>query len=85
MISQELNKVEGFTALRKDSSTGGVVNVDRKAYKARLYEKQIAERRSAEKKIQQQQIKDMESEINSIKDEISDVKEMLLALINKGK
>lgn len=80
-----LEKVEGFSYLRKDTINGGVVNVDKAAYKSYIVTKQIEERKIAERKVQSEQIQTMQEEINNIKDDISEVKQMLLALINKGK
>ena len=80
-----LEKVEGFSSLMKDTSSGGVINVDKAAYKSYIVSKQIEQRKLAERKVQSEQIQSMQEEINSIKDDISEVKQMLLALINKGK
>lgn len=80
----ELLKVSGYDNLRKDPLNGGVVNVDRNAYKTHLAKRAMMQRELAEKKVTQETINNMQAEINSIKEDITEVKSLLLTLINKG-
>jgi len=84
MITDELNKVEGYSYLRKDLSNGGVVNVDRKAYEQHMRSRAIAKRNMAEKQINQESINSMRTEIDSIKDDMAEIKTMLLSLMNRN-
>lgn len=79
----ELLKVQGHTHLRKDPSSGGIVNIDKVAYKNHLLAKSIAQRSAAEKKIAQESISTMQTEINNIKDDILEIKSLIIKLINK--
>jgi hypothetical protein len=85
MITDDLNRVEGYSHLRKDTSNGGVVNVDKKAYEQHLRIKRIAQQKVAEKEIAEQSINNMREEINCIKDDMTEIKGLLLNLLNKGK
>jgi hypothetical protein len=79
-----LERVKDFSYLRKDTSNGGVVNVDREAFKSHMAAREAAERRIAEQKVNSESIRSMENEINTIKDDMNDIKMMLTQLINKG-
>lgn len=80
-----LVSIEGHTSLKKDISNGGVVNVDKNAYKKYLQSKEQAKRAHEEKIQHQQTIVRMESEINSMKQDMNDIKKMLESLVNKDK
>jgi hypothetical protein len=82
---ENLVKVDGFESLRKDKTNGGVINVDKNAYKAYLISKSLAEKRETEKKITQEAVGSMQSEINNIKQDITEIKTMLLSLLNSKK
>ena len=81
----ELLKISGFDQLVKDPKNGGVINIDRGAYKSHLVSKQLAQRDLAEKKASKESIQSMQTEINTIKNDISEIKNMILNLIEKGR
>jgi len=78
-----LVKVEGHAELRKDKSTGGVVNIDRKSYAEYQKAKKIAEKKVRQQENAFNKIEVLENDINSIKSEMSDIKQLLTNLIEK--
>lgn len=83
-----LVNVEGYTHLKKDLTTGAVVNVDKSGYKAYKQQKQFAAHREAERQrmiseseATNNRVTDLENQINSIKDDISDIKTMLVQIM----
>jgi hypothetical protein len=81
----KLLKIDGYSELRKDHSTGAVINVDNNAYKAHLIAKGVALKNLSDKKIAEESISNMREEINNMKQDLDDIKCMLQALLNKGK
>jgi hypothetical protein len=84
MIKEDLNKVEGYSHLRKNPQTGGVVNVDRKAYEEHMRVRRVTELNIAQRHKSEQSINNMNEEIRSLKDEMSEIKGMLLSLMNRN-
>lgn len=80
-----LEKVEGFASLRKDTSNGGVVNVDRQTYENYRIQKMIALQRTEETKVATQTVSALQSEINNLKTDLNDIKSILVKLLEKGK
>jgi len=80
-----LEKVEGYTHLRKDTSSGGVVNVDRKSFESYRSQRLFALQKSEENKHTVDSVTRLETEINNIKSDMQDIKVMLLTLLEKGK
>lgn len=80
----ELQKVEGYANLMKDSYSGGVVNVDKTSYTAHQNAKRVALQQMLEKKEIRAEVETVKEEINSIKGELADIKTLLMQLINKG-
>lgn len=80
-----LEKVEGYTHLRKDTTNGGVVNVDKKSFESYRSQRLFALQKSEEAKHTSNSVARLESEINSIKEDMNDIKLMLLSLLEKGK
>lgn len=70
-----LVKIEGHSRLRKNTSSGAVVNIDNK-----LYLKSKAMRKAALQNKEEQVI--LREEIDDIKKDISDIKKYLTLLIN---
>ena len=68
--------VEGRTNLYRDKSSGAIINTDRTAYQQHL--KQIQKIQEDKNKIEK-----IEDDVNSIKNEISELKSLLLQLVNK--
>ena len=69
-------KVEGSSNLEKDLSTGVVLNNDRAGYEA--YLAQVAANTA-----KRQQILSIEQEVDNIKDDIQEIKQLLKYLIEK--
>ena len=69
-------KIEGKDGLVRDISTSAIINTNRSEY-----QNYINRRDSVLSK--QRQIQEHSEEINNIKTELSDIKQMLLLLINK--
>ena len=73
-----LVKIEGYEQYKKDTTTGGVVNTDRRSFenyqRAKIH---AAQRNTA--------VVTLENEINSLKSDISDIKDILIQLLEKGK
>lgn len=79
-----LEKVEGYSGLMKDTSSGGVVNVDRRSYQEYLKSKTIAQRNIQQQKVTQETVLDLQDQINIMKNDMSDIKMMLAQLLQKG-
>ncbi len=79
-----LLNVEGYKNLKKDTSSGGVVNVDKRGYKAYLETKKIALQQHEEQKQTQTSVNQLQQEINTIKNDMNDIRLMLIQLIQKG-
>lgn len=80
-----LEKVEGFASLRKDTSNGGVVNVDKQTYENYRIQKMIALQRTEETRVATQTVSALQSEINNLKTDLNDIKSILVKLLEKGK
>lgn len=80
-----LEKVEGYSSLRKDTTNGGVINVDKKSYQAYKTQRLFALQKCEETKHTIDSVAKLETEINNIKSDMSDIKQMLLTLLEKGK
>ena len=70
-------KIEGKDGLVRDISTSAIINTNRSEY-----QNYINRRDSVLSK--QRQIEEHSEEINNIKTELSEIKQMLLLLINKS-
>jgi hypothetical protein len=68
-------KVEGHSSLVRDTATGAILNNNRTEYEEYLYRKRKAELREAE-------ISQHTEDINNIKNELSDIKQLLLQLVS---
>ena len=80
-----LEKVEGYSSLRKDTTNGGVVNVDSKSFEAYKNKRLIALQKNAETEQTMDSVSRLQSEINTIKGDMQDIKLMLQTLLEKGK
>lgn len=69
-----LAKIKDYTHLRKDSSNGGVINVDNEAYVAYKRQKALLLDSVKEKE-------SMRSEINSMKKDLEEIKNLLHKLV----
>lgn len=78
-----LTQVEGFSNLMKDTANGGVVNVDKKMYETHKSQKMLALRNMQQQKSTQETVSSMQHEINTIKNDMIDIKSMLIQLLEK--
>ena len=69
-------KVEGHPNLERDMNTGAVVNNNRNAYQNYLLKRYRQEK-------DDQEIRDMKHDINSLKEDMSTIKDLLLKLAEK--
>lgn len=69
-------QIENKDGLVRDISTGAVLNTNKTEYENYLAKRQQAQLNKSEKLKQQE-------ELNNLKNEISEIKQMLFALINK--
>jgi hypothetical protein len=72
----KLMRVEAFPDLRKDVSNGGVVNSNIDSYDTYIHRKNKIIQEQAEKAA-------MKEEINTMKSDLSDIKDMLKLLLDK--
>ena len=80
-----LQKVEGYSSLRKDTANGGVVNVDEKSFDTYKNQRLFALQKHEESKQAVDSVTRLETEINNIKSDMQDIKLLLLSLLEKGK
>lgn len=79
-----LAQIEGFSNLRKDTANGGVVNVDIKMYENHKAQKMLALRNIQQQKSTQENVVALQGEINTIKNDLNDIRSMLIQLLEKG-
>ena len=70
-------QVEGHTSLVRDVETGAIVNTNRSDYERYVKQKRLFQERNS----QIEQINKHTSEINSIKDDLQEIKSMLLQMV----
>jgi hypothetical protein len=80
-----LEKVDGFASLRKDTANGGVVNVDKKTYEGYRVQRMIALQKHEESKHNSESITNLQTQLNTLKSDINDIKSLLINLLEKGK
>ncbi len=69
-------KIEGYPDLVKDGTTGAVLSNNDSAYNA-------VKRRHKSKQLEKDQMQKQEKDINSMKDELSEIKTMMKTLMEK--
>lgn len=69
-------KVEGHPNLRRDANTGAIINSNGSAYNNYMI-------RKANQNAEKNEIEEMKTDINSLKNDICDIKELLLKLVEK--
>lgn len=79
-----LVNIEGYSSLKKDTTTGGVVNVDTNAYKRYMVKKAAALKNIQQQKSTQESVDRLQEQINNIEGDLQDIRTMLLQLIQKG-
>ena len=70
-------KVQGYNGLVRDTRTNAVINKDKNAYN-------IAKRRAEEAQRQRDEIRGATREINNLKCEMHEIKDMLKTLLDKN-
>jgi hypothetical protein len=78
-----LAQIEGFSSLRKDTANGGVVNVDKTMYENHKAQKMLALRNIQQQKTTQDTVAQLQVEINTIKNDMNDIRSMLIQLLEK--
>ena len=79
-----LVSIEGYSSLKKDTATGGVVNADSNAYKRYMIKKAAALKNIQQQKSTQESVDRLQEQINNIEGDLQDIRTMLLQLIQKG-
>jgi hypothetical protein len=69
-------KVEGHNGLVRDMSTGAIINTNRTEYEEYMARKRMAEQREME-------ISKHSEDINILKNELQDIKSLILQLLQK--
>lgn len=72
----EYVKVEGHNSLARDLSTGAIINTNRTEYEEYMARKRLAESRELE-------ISKHSEDINILKNEMQEIKSMILQLLQK--
>mgnify|MGYP001234082396 FL=1 len=70
-------KVQGYSGLVRDTRTNAVINKDKNAYN-------IAKRRAEEAQRQRDEIRGATREINNLKCEMHEIKDMLKTLLDRN-
>jgi hypothetical protein len=78
-------KIEGTTNLVKDLRNGGVINVDKNSYDQYKLSKNIAMKNIKELTATKTNVETLQVEINSMKEDLETIKNMLYLLTQKGK
>ena len=73
----DFSRVEGHQDLVRDNSSGAIINRNRSAY-------EIAKRRAAEAQQQRDEIRGATREINTLKCEMHEIKDMLKTLLDRN-
>jgi hypothetical protein len=78
-----LAKVEGYSQFKKDTSAGGVVNVDKRSYENYIATRNILKYQKEQQQSTTETVEGLTVEINNIKEDLKDIKTLLMAIINK--
>ena len=73
-----------FRSFEKDTSSGGVVNTDRSAYESHKIAKSVAMRNLQQQRATQDSVQHLQDEINTLKNDLSDIKCLMVQLLQKG-
>ena len=73
---EQFLKVEGHNGLVRDMSTGAIINTNRTEYEEYMARKRLAEQRELE-------ISKHSEDINILKNELQDIKSLILQLLQK--
>ena len=75
-MEERLSRIEGHDGLRKDESTGAIINVDRSAWQAARDRAKAAQKSRDE-------LRDQARQINNLKCEMHEIKSMLQTLLDR--
>jgi hypothetical protein len=81
----EIAKVDGYGGLAKDLQNGGVINVDKKSYEQHKLSKTIALKNIEEISTTKLTVNSLQTELDFLKQDIREIKQMLFSLTQKGK
>ena len=70
-------KVQGHNGLVRDTSSGAIINTNKSEYEEYMERVRLAEEKDS-------LLSQHTAEINNIKNELQDIKTLLLQLVNKG-
>jgi len=73
-----LLKVDGHTNLVRDEQTNAILNVNMTEYQSYQEQKKIKEQ-------EKQRIEDLEHDLNSMKNDLGEIKDLLRSMINGSK
>jgi hypothetical protein len=76
-------KVQGYSNLVKDSTSGGVVNSDPQAFIEYQKKRKVALERLNVNKALENRVFDIENDINKVKSDVKDIKDMLSNIVSK--
>lgn len=76
-----MKQVQGYSNFVKDPSTGGIINNDPVAYQKYIKQKNIAKQKLEKEKELQNKVITLESDINNIKSDVTEIKNLLGILI----
>ena len=72
------SKVDGYSNLVRDERTNAVLNVNMDNYKSYLEQRKIKEQEN-------QRIESLENDLNSMKNDLGEIKDLLRSMINGSK
>lgn len=75
--------VQGYSNLVKDPTSGGIINNDPKAFAEYKKKREIALQNINEKNALENRVIDVEKDINKVKSDVNDIKNMLQSIIDK--
>jgi tetrahydromethanopterin S-methyltransferase subunit B len=78
-------KIEDSNSLVRDMSSGAVINTNRDEYLSYISKVNAQNKLKETLNNNSEEIQVLKTEINSMKEDLSDIKNMLLSLIDKGK
>lgn len=79
-----LLNIDGFNSLKKDPSSGGVVNVDKSSYQNYMKNRAAAQKTAQANADTAAAVSTMQEKINNMESEMTEIKQLLIQLIQKG-
>jgi len=79
-----LVQVEGYSNLKKDTSSGGVINTDKRGYEAYKANRKLALQKFQEQEQKHMEVNELRGEINTLKGDMIEIKTLLTKLLEKG-